>query len=146
MISKRLLPNLGRRVRSAHPVSCRSPEKIDEALGARRAFKAMLRHGDVARLDNFERKSLSSFSFGTNGFLLPPKRSNIVLPCLVDPSRLEWTVQSRSNQRPVGQIFYRQPAWTAAAGPVTLRAAQEVELFFRHLADACLLLEAADLF
>jgi HK97 family phage major capsid protein len=62
--------------------------EVDEAMAARRAFKAMLRHGDVSRLDNFERKSLSSFSFGSNGFLLPPERSNIVLSCLVDPTDL----------------------------------------------------------
>jgi hypothetical protein len=51
--------------------------EIDEAMGARRAFRAMLRQGNVNRLDNFERKSLPSFSFGNNGFLLPPERSNI---------------------------------------------------------------------
>lgn len=62
--------------------------EIDEALAARRAFKQMIRHGDVAKLDNLERKSLSAFSFGNNGFLSPPERSNQVLSCLSEPSDL----------------------------------------------------------
>jgi hypothetical protein len=52
----------------------------------------MIRHGDVLRFDNFERKSLSAFQFGTNGFILPPERSNIVLSCLVEPSDLSGLV------------------------------------------------------
>jgi hypothetical protein len=48
----------------------------------------MLRNGNVGRLDYSEPKSLSAFSFGNNGFLLPPGRSNIVLSCLVVPTDL----------------------------------------------------------
>jgi HK97 family phage major capsid protein len=66
--------------------------EVDEAMAARRAFRQMIRHGDTSRLDNFERKSLSAFSFGNNGFLLPPERSSIVLSCLVDPSNLSGLV------------------------------------------------------
>jgi hypothetical protein len=52
--------------------------EIDEAFAARRTFKQMIRHGDTARLDNFERKSLPAFSFGNNGFLLPPTKVNSI--------------------------------------------------------------------
>lgn len=55
---------------------CPSSSEVDEALTARRAFKQYLRHGELAKLDNLERKSLSAFSFGNNGFLLAPERSN----------------------------------------------------------------------
>ena len=37
-------------------------------------------------LDHFEKKSLSAFSFGNNGFLLAPEMSNQVLSCIVDPT------------------------------------------------------------
>jgi hypothetical protein len=49
-------------------------------------------HGDVSRLDQFERKSLTSFSFGNNGFILAPQMSDQVLSCLVDPSDISGLV------------------------------------------------------
>jgi len=36
------------------------------------------------RLDNLQRKSLSSFAYGSNQFILPPQLSNRVLSCLTD--------------------------------------------------------------
>jgi HK97 family phage major capsid protein len=59
--------------------------EIDDALLARKAIKKVFRTGE-ARLDHLERKSLSAFSFGSNGFLLAPEMSSRVLSCLVDPS------------------------------------------------------------
>jgi HK97 family phage major capsid protein len=59
--------------------------EIDDALLARKAIKKVFRTGE-ARLDHLEKKSLSSFSFGNNGFLLAPEMSNRVLSCLVDPT------------------------------------------------------------
>src|SRR5262249_39657615 len=49
-----------------------SPMEIDEAVTARAARTSLWRLGDPNRLDQLQRKSLSSFSFGTNEFLLPP--------------------------------------------------------------------------
>jgi HK97 family phage major capsid protein len=61
--------------------------EIDEALLARKAMKAMFRHGDVGRLDVQERKSLSTFSFGSgSNFLLAPEQASRVLRCIVDPT------------------------------------------------------------
>jgi hypothetical protein len=65
-----------------------SPSHVDEALAARRGLHALIRHGDMNKLDAFERKSLSAFSFGTNAFMMAPEMSNQVLSCLVDPSDL----------------------------------------------------------
>jgi HK97 family phage major capsid protein len=62
-----------------------SSNEIDEALSTRKAVKALFRNGE-ARLDHLQKKSLSSFSFGTNAFLLPPEMSNRVLSCLVSPT------------------------------------------------------------
>lgn len=65
-----------------------SPSQIDEALGYRRAFRNFWRHGDINRLDPIERKNLSSFSFGNNGFILSPEMSSTVLSCLREPTDL----------------------------------------------------------
>jgi HK97 family phage major capsid protein len=62
-----------------------SSSEIDEALAARKALKSLFRNGE-ARLDHLQKKSLSSFSFGTNAFLLPPEMSTRVLSCLVSPT------------------------------------------------------------
>jgi HK97 family phage major capsid protein len=68
-----------------------SGSEVDEALTARKALKSLFRNGD-ARLDHLQRKSLSSFSFGTNAFLLPPEMSNRVLSCLVSPTDISGLV------------------------------------------------------
>ena len=51
-----------------------SNSEIDEAMAARRAFSHVVRHGSPAKLDAFEQKSLSAFSFAGTGMLLPPER------------------------------------------------------------------------
>lgn len=63
-----------------------SSEEIDDALTARKAMNNLLRHGNLDRLDNLEKKSLTSFSFGSNQYILPPQWSSQILTCLVDPS------------------------------------------------------------
>ena len=61
-----------------------SPDEIDTATIARRAIEALWHHGNVERLDNLHKKSLTSFAFGSNQFVLPPQLSNRVLSCLTD--------------------------------------------------------------
>jgi hypothetical protein len=56
-----------------------SSSEVEKAMLACLAMKAMLRHGDIARLEVAERKSLTSFSFGNTGWIVslqwPAKRS-----------------------------------------------------------------------
>ncbi len=66
--------------------------EIDEAVTVRKAIRAVFRTGDTSMLGPSERKSLSSFSFGANNFILPPQKSEQVLSCLVDPSDLSGLV------------------------------------------------------
>jgi HK97 family phage major capsid protein len=68
-----------------------SSSEIDEALAARKALKSLFRNGE-ARLDHLQKKSLSSFSFGTNAFLLPPEMSSRILSCLVSPTDISGLV------------------------------------------------------
>jgi hypothetical protein len=81
-----------------------TPAEIDEALLCRKAMRSLFRHGDIGRLDHLEKKSLSSFSFGNNGFLLAPEMSNQVLRCIVHPNRCQRPGQSREYQFRVDQI------------------------------------------
>src|SRR5262249_49473535 len=65
-----------------------SPAEIDTALCARRGIRKMWRHGNPEQLDQLERKSLTSFSLGTNQFIMPPEIASQALSCLVDPTDL----------------------------------------------------------
>ena len=60
-------------------------EQVDQAILARRAVKKILRRGEAALTPEY-RKSLSSFSFGSNGFILPAEMSDRILSCLVLPT------------------------------------------------------------
>jgi hypothetical protein len=42
-------------------------DEVDEAVNAMRGWRSLLRCGDLQRLDDIERKSLTSFSFGSAG-------------------------------------------------------------------------------
>jgi HK97 family phage major capsid protein len=63
-----------------------SSSEIDEALVARKAIRSVFRTGNTTALEPLERKSLSSFSFGTNQFILAPEISDLVISCIVDPT------------------------------------------------------------
>jgi hypothetical protein len=61
------------------------PTSTDEAV--RRAPKNLFRVGDSARLgDPLQTKSLSSFAFGSNSFLLAPTLADRVVSCIHDPT------------------------------------------------------------
>jgi DNA repair exonuclease SbcCD ATPase subunit len=49
-------------------------DQIEEAKAHIQAVGQLMRTADVSRLPDFQRKALSSFSFGSNEFLLPPNR------------------------------------------------------------------------
>src|SRR5215471_16676511 len=63
-----------------------SSSEVDEALLANKAMRSLFRHGNLDRLDNVQRKSLSSFAFGSNQYILAPQWSDRVLSCLADPT------------------------------------------------------------
>jgi hypothetical protein len=71
-----------------------SASEITAAMRARQGLKQLFRTGHIDRLDPEYRKSLSSFSFGNNGFLLAPEMSDRVLRCIVDPTDLSGLMDS----------------------------------------------------
>ena len=67
-----------------HPFSA-SEDQINEAMAHINAIKALMKTTDHSRLPDIQRKALSSFSFGSNGFLLPVEmRHARILSCLTD--------------------------------------------------------------
>jgi hypothetical protein len=62
----------------------------------RKALRNLIRYGDLARLDQLERKSLTSFSFGANSFILAPEMSSTVLSCLFDDTDLAGLVDNQT--------------------------------------------------
>jgi len=98
-----------------------SSTEIDEAIIARRALPSFIGHGNLDRFDGSICKSLSSFSFGSSGFLLPPERSNVVLSCLVDPSDLSSlfnrvSISSSSITFPIDNARMALAAWSCESG------------------------------
>jgi HK97 family phage major capsid protein len=102
-----------------------SGDEIDEAVTAQRAIRAILRHGDFARLDHVEQKSLSSFVFGSSGWVVPPEMSSRILSCLTDETDFmsllsQQTISSGSVQFPLDNSVLEGAGWaceTACAGP-----------------------------
>jgi HK97 family phage major capsid protein len=97
-----------------------SSSEIDEALAARRAFSHVIRHGSPAKLDAFEAKSLSAFSFGQTGMMLPPERMSEVLSCLIYPSDISGLVGRVNISGPSAQFLIENPrmglgAWACEA-------------------------------
>lgn len=76
------------KIEASAPVYVPSNDEITGAIQACKAIRSLWRHGNVERLDAVERKSLSSFSFGTNQFVLPAQMSSRVLSCLTDQTDL----------------------------------------------------------
>jgi HK97 family phage major capsid protein len=63
-----------------------SEDAITEAKTHIEAIKALMHSADVGRLPEAMRKALSSFSFGSNGFILPVELANRILSCVVSPT------------------------------------------------------------
>jgi len=61
-----------------------SEDQIAEAKTHIDAIRALMHTTDIGSLPDLQRKALSSFSFGSNGFILPPTMSDRILSCLVD--------------------------------------------------------------
>jgi hypothetical protein len=66
------------------PVYVPSSSEIEDATLATKALHSLFRHGNIDRVEH--EKSPTSFSFGSNEFVLPPQMSDRVLTCIHDPT------------------------------------------------------------
>jgi hypothetical protein len=72
-----------------------SPSEISEAQVARKALAKLFRVGDSNRLaDPMEKKSLSSFTFGSSEFIPPPQLRSRVLSWLEDRTDIAGLVRN----------------------------------------------------
>lgn len=94
--------------------------EVDEARLAVKTLRRVLKMSnidtDLARLGDAERKALSSFSFGGNGFILAPEMSSIVLSCLEDITDIPGLMQNMTISGPsvkflVDDVRLDQAAW-----------------------------------
>jgi HK97 family phage major capsid protein len=91
-------------------------DQITEAITANKAVRALMHTTDVAMLSPEYRKSLSSFSMGASGFILPPEISNKILSCLVYPTDVSGlcgnlTVSGPSIKFLVDNVLLDTAAW-----------------------------------
>jgi len=75
-----------------------SSDEINRAIVAHKALGRLFRDGDPQHQHEEFRKSLSEFSMGGLGWVLPPEYSNRVVRCLHDPT----DVASLMNQTAIG--------------------------------------------
>lgn len=61
-----------------------SDADLKEAIEARDAWHVFMHSYDRVSLPDSCQRSLSAFSFGSNGFIMPPEMSSRILSCLVD--------------------------------------------------------------
>jgi HK97 family phage major capsid protein len=91
-------------------------DEVDEALSAMQAWRSILRHGDLQRLDDIERKALTSFSFGSAGWVVPPQVSTRILSCLTDPTDVlsmfsHEAISAGSIQYPIDNVEMENVGW-----------------------------------
>jgi HK97 family phage major capsid protein len=95
------------------------PSFSDEAISEARTAIAGLRHlMHATSIDSIpfnERKALSSFSFGSAGFILAPEVSNEILSCLVDITTIAGLVRNITISGPSIKFMVDDEKWDAAA-------------------------------
>ena len=87
------------------------PRSADLDCGLDRTLAALRPPGQGP--DDLERKSLSSFSFGNTGWVIPPQISTRILSCLTDRS----DVLSMCSQETISAGSIQYPIDIAAARP-----------------------------
>lgn len=75
-------------------------DEIKTAMIYRKALPAMMATTDHNTLPDEFRKSLTSFAFGSNSFIMAPEISNRVISCIVDPTDLTGLMDSMTISSP----------------------------------------------
>jgi len=92
-----------------------SDDEIKGAIDYRKALTVAMNTLDPSSLPSEIRKSLSAFSFGTNGFLMPPEMSNRVVSCIVDPTDLSGLMSSMNISAPSVRFLIDNQRFAVAA-------------------------------
>lgn len=91
-----------------------SEDEIKTAIVAHKAMNAAMNTANLDSLSAEYRKSLTSFAFGSNGFILPPQMGDRVISCIVDPTDLSGLMDSMTIARPSVQFMIDNQRMAAA--------------------------------
>jgi len=86
--------------KSAEFVFNPSEQEVDDAKAAVAALKNLINSTSVDQLSERDRKALTAFNVGSNGFILSPQMSQQILSCLVDVSDITGLFQSLTISGP----------------------------------------------
>ena len=92
-----------------------SEEQIAEAKLAIRGIKTLMHSTSIDQLPLDQRKALSAFSFGSQGFMLAPEQSTEILSCLVDLPDITALMRNISISSSSIKFFVDNETWDVAA-------------------------------
>src|SRR5262249_47676166 len=92
-----------------------SEEAISEARTAIAGLRSLMHSTSIDQLRYDERKALSSFSFGSQGFILAPEMSNEILSCLTDITTIAGLVKNITIAGPSIKFLIDNENWDVAA-------------------------------
>lgn len=102
-----------------HPFTA-TEDQITEAAVAIKGMHSLINTTDIANLTPEHRKALSSFNFGSNGFILAPEMSSRILSCLIDKTDVagimaNMTIAGPSVKFLVDNVLIDSAAWACEA-------------------------------
>jgi HK97 family phage major capsid protein len=92
-----------------------SAEQVNEAQLAIRGLRNLMHSTSIDQVPLDQRKALSSFSFGSAGFILAPEMSATVLSCLALPTDITGYMNNVTISGPAIKFLVDNEVWDAAA-------------------------------
>jgi HK97 family phage major capsid protein len=92
-----------------------SAEQVNEAQLAIRGLRNLMHSTSIDQVPLDQRKALSSFSFGSAGFILAPEMSSQVLSCLALPTDITSYMNNITVSGPAIKFLVDNEVWDAAA-------------------------------
>src|SRR5262249_19125573 len=92
-----------------------SEEAIAEAKLAIRGLKTLMHSTSIDQVPLDQRKALSAFSFGSQGFMLAPEMSNEILSCLEDITDIAGLMRNITISGPSIRFMVDNELWDVAA-------------------------------
>jgi len=92
-----------------------SEEQINEAKLAIAGIRTLMHSTSIDQVPLDQRKALSAFSFGSQGFMLAPEQSNEILSCLVDLPDITALMRNISISGSSIKFFVDNETWDVAA-------------------------------
>src|SRR5262249_29571469 len=92
-----------------------SEDQVNEAKLAIRGIRSLMHSTSIDQVPLDQRKALSSFSFGSSGFILAPEQSNTILSCLVDVTDIAGLMNNVNISGAGIKFFVDNEIWDVAA-------------------------------